>query len=216
MSELTKALVKFHKEVGTIHKNATAQYGKFADLANVLSTVIPPLANNGLVLTQSYEPSEGFEPILVTTLRHESGETIESRMPMVINKGRNILHDTGAAITYLRRYQIVSLLGLVADVDTDGAFVEEEPQKSRANSTAKKEAPKAAKNKPLSDQPLTAEERDTILQVLHERHNSKPADVVELQKKFVAHFKLDPALKLSKTITSQEHVQFINDNLKPL
>ena len=216
MSELTKALCKFHKEVGTIHKNATAQYGKFADLANVLSTVIPPLANNGLVLTQTYEPSEGFEPILVTTLRHESGETIESRMPMVINKSRNILHDTGAAITYLRRYQIVSLLGLVADVDTDGAFVEEEPQKSRANSTAKKETPKAAKNKPLSDQPLTAQERDDILEVLAERHSRKPADLVELQKKYVAHFKLDAKTKLSASVTTQEHVQFINDNLKPL
>ena len=216
MSELTKALCKFHREVGTIHKNASAQYGKFADLANVLSTVIPPLANNGLVLTQTFEPSEGFEPILITTLRHESGETIESRMPMVINKGRNVLHDTGAAITYLRRYQIVSLLGLLADVDTDGAFVEEEPPKSRANSTPKKEAPKATKSKPLSEQPLTAEEREAILQVLAERHKAKPADLPELQKKFVAHFKLDPSTKLSASITSQEHIQFINDNLSPL
>lgn len=216
MSELTKALCKFHREVGTIHKNASAQYGKFADLANVLSTVIPPLANNGLVITQAFEPSEGFEPILVTTLRHESGETIESRMPMVINKGRNILHDTGAAITYLRRYQIVSLLGLLADVDTDGAFVEEVPEKPRAKSTAKKEAPKAAKSKPLSEQPLTADERDEILQVLAARHKQRPTDLPELQKAFVAHFNLDPASKLSASVTTQEHVEFINQNLKPL
>jgi len=216
MSELTKALCKFHREVGTIHKNASAQYGKFADLANVLSTVIPPLAKNGLVLTQTYEPSEGFEPILITTLRHESGETIESRLPMVINKAQNQLHSFGSSVTYCRRYALVSILGLVADVDTDGAFVEEEPEKSRANSTAKKEAPKAKKSKPLSEQPLTAEEREAILQVLAERHKAKPSDLPELQKKFVAHFKLDPSTKLSASITSQEHIQFINDNLSPL
>ena len=213
MSELTKALVKFHKEVGTIHKNADAQYGKFADLANVLSTVIPPLANNGLVLTQTFEPSEGFEPILVTTLRHESGEAIESRLPMIINKGRNALHDFGAATTYARRYQAVSLLGLVADVDTDGAFVEEAPQ---PKSTTKKEAPKATKSKPLGDQPLTATERDEILLVLAARHKQRPEDLADLQQKFNAKFKLDAGAKLSLNITTQEHVEFINQTLKPL
>lgn len=149
-SELTKALVNFHKEVGTIHKNANAQYGKFADLANVLSTVIPPLANNGLVLTQSFEPSEGLEPNLVTTLRHVSGESIESKIPLVVNKGRNILHDTGAAITYLRRYQIVSLLGLVADVDTDGAFVDA-PVETKAAKPAEKPAEKRKTSKPSEE-----------------------------------------------------------------
>lgn len=149
-SELTKALVNFHKEVGTIHKNANAQYGKFADLANVLSTVIPPLANNGLVLTQSFEPSEGLEPNLVTTLRHVSGDSIESKIPLVVNKGRNILHDTGAAITYLRRYQIVSLLGLVADVDTDGAFVDA-PVETKAAKPAEKPAEKRKTSKPSEE-----------------------------------------------------------------
>ena len=203
MSELTKALCEFHKEVGVITKDAKAQYGAFADLAGVLSTVIPPLAKNGLAITQTFVPSEGFEPVLVTTLRHVSGEAIESHLPMVVNKGRNALHDWGSSCTYLRRYALLSALCLVADIDTDGAFVEEEPPKSRANSTAKKEAPKATKSKPLSEQPLTAEEREAILQVLAERHKAKPADLPELQKKFVAHFKLDPSTKLSASITSQ-------------
>ena len=44
MSELTKALIQFHKDVDKIEKNARANYGKFADLANVLSTVTPGVA----------------------------------------------------------------------------------------------------------------------------------------------------------------------------
>ena len=51
MSELTKALIQFHKDVDKIEKNARANYGKFADLANVLSTVTPALLKNGLVIT---------------------------------------------------------------------------------------------------------------------------------------------------------------------
>ena len=51
MSELTKALIQFHKDVDKIEKNARANYGKFADLANVLSTVTPALLKNNLVIT---------------------------------------------------------------------------------------------------------------------------------------------------------------------
>ena len=47
MSELTKALIGFHKTVDKIDKNARGNYGQFADLANVLSTVTPALQANG-------------------------------------------------------------------------------------------------------------------------------------------------------------------------
>ena len=68
MSELTKALIQFHKDVDKIEKNARANYGKFADLANVLSTVTPALLKNDLVITQTF-----LEDSLVTTLRHVGG-----------------------------------------------------------------------------------------------------------------------------------------------
>ena len=50
MSELAKSLIGFHKDVDKIEKNARANYGKFADLANVLSTVTPALLKNDLVV----------------------------------------------------------------------------------------------------------------------------------------------------------------------
>ena len=46
--ELTKAHNQILKDVGTIHKEANAQYGLFADLAGVLSAVNPALSKNGL------------------------------------------------------------------------------------------------------------------------------------------------------------------------
>ncbi len=114
MSELTKALIGFHKAVDKIEKNARANYGKFADLANVLSTVTPALHANGLAITQTF-----LEDSLVTTLHHTSGETIHSTCKLVVCEGRNITQEWGKAVTFQRRYSIVSLLGLVADMDID-------------------------------------------------------------------------------------------------
>jgi hypothetical protein len=56
---LTTALAKFHKAVGTIHKNSKAQYGSFASLADVLSAIASPLSESGLAVTQTFIPTEG-------------------------------------------------------------------------------------------------------------------------------------------------------------
>ncbi len=114
MSELAKALIGFHTAVDKIEKNARANYGKFADLANVLSTVTPALHANGLAITQTF-----LEDSLVTTLHHVSGETIHGTCKLVVCEGRNITQEWGKAVTFQRRYSIVSLLGLVADMDID-------------------------------------------------------------------------------------------------
>jgi hypothetical protein len=114
MSELTKSLIGFHKAVDKIEKNARANYGKFADLANVLSTVTPALHANGLAITQTF-----LEDSLVTTLHHISGETLNSTVKLYIQDGRNITQEWGKAVTYQRRYAICSILGVVADMDTD-------------------------------------------------------------------------------------------------
>ena len=135
MSELTKALIGFHKAVDKIEKNARANYGKFADLANVLSTVTPALHANGLAVTQTF-----LEDSLVTTLHHISGETLSSTCKLIVCDGRNMTQEWGKAVTFQRRYSIVSLLGLVADMDTD----------------AEAEAPPSTKTTPTQPNPSQA------------------------------------------------------------
>ena len=143
MSELTKALIQFHKDVDKIEKNARANYGKFADLANVLSTVTPPLLKNGLVLTQTF-----LEGSLITTLRHVGGEEISSCCNLILSEGRNKTQEWGKAVTYQRRYAIVSLLGLVADMDMDGAMLEESTKPDLAKPTPKKTVAKKKSQPP--------------------------------------------------------------------
>jgi hypothetical protein len=132
MSELTKALIGFHKAVDKIDKNARGNYGKFADLSNVLSTVTPALHANELAVTQTF-----LEDSLVTTLHHISGETLSSTVKLYIQDGRNITQEWGKAVTYQRRYSICSILGIVADMDTD----------------AEAEAPPSTKTTPTQPKP---------------------------------------------------------------
>ena len=137
MSELTKALIQFQKDVDKIEKNARANYGKFADLANVLSTVTPALNKNGLAVVQTF-----LDDALITTLHHESGETIHSSCKLVVCDGRNNTQEWGKAVTYQRRFSICSILGIVADMDTDD--VPDLPPSNNA-SAAKPAAKPAAK-----------------------------------------------------------------------
>ena len=201
---LIEALVNFHKTVPAINKTANAQYGKFADLETVLSTVTPHLIKNGLVITQLFEPSEGVDPVLVTKLLHVSGAELVSRLPMVVGKGRNPLHDFGGSCTYLKRYALLALLGLTADMDMDGDFADEKP-------AAKPEPKPAAKIEGIADgdQPLTTEEREMLLGLISEMTPGKKEGFC---KSFRFAFKLGDDAKVAPAITSRKHQAWIQQN----
>ena len=208
MSELTKALIEFHKSVDKIEKNARGNYGKFADLSNVLSTVTPPLIANGLVLTQTFE-----EDCLTTTLHHVSGETLSSTTMLVIAEGRNKTQEWGKAVTYQRRYLACSILGLVPDMDTDAEATPEPAPKP----AAKPAAPKPAAKPVVSDEePLSSDERNMVLNLVKDKMASfGPKEgsiwIQDLTKAFYAKFpdQADSA-RLSDAIQTQGHTEFLN------
>ena len=193
-----------HKTVPAIGKTANAQYGKFADLETVLSTVTPHLIKNGLVISQTFEPSEGVDPILVTKLLHVSGAELVSRLPMIIGKGRNALHDFGGSCTYLKRYALLALLGLTADMDMDGDFADDKP-------AAKPQAKKAPAVKEVSaeDQPLSEDERQMLIGLIQEMTPGKRENFC---KSFRFAFKLGDDAKVAPAITSRKHQAWIQAN----
>jgi hypothetical protein len=211
LQPLIEALVRFHKTVPAINKTANAQYGKFADLETVLSTVTPHLINNGLVISQVFEPSEGLEPILVTKLLHVSGAELISRLPMVIGKGRNALHDFGGSCTYLKRYALLAMLGLTADMDMDGDFADDQP-------TAKGVAPCEPTPKPAAkvegvsngDQPLSENDRNLCLGLIKEL---TPEGLASFCESFRRDFNLKPDAKVAPALTSKKHQDWMNANL---
>ena len=206
LQPLVEALVNFHKTVPAINKTASAQYGKFADLATVLSTVTPHLIKNGLAVSQGFEPSShDNNPVLVTQLLHVSGGQLISRLPMVVGgRGKNPLHDFGGSVSYSRRYSLLAILGLTADMDVDGDFADlAEPAPAKP----------AAKIEGIADkdQPLSKEDREQCLGLVKEL---TPDNLARFCTDFRRDFNLGPDAKVAPALTAKRHQDWMNTHLK--
>jgi len=118
MKNLYKALAAFQQECPVIHKETEGYGYSYADLPTIKDVIDPLLKKHGLGYTQ---PLQGKQ--VCTTIFHiESGETIEgcADIPQDVSLAKmNAFQVLGSAITYMRRYQLSSMLGIVTDKDTD-------------------------------------------------------------------------------------------------
>ena len=209
-SPLTAALAKFHKPVGTIHKGSRAQYGNFASLADVLSAIATPLADAGLAVTQTFIPTEGCT-LLRTTLRHTSGETVDSDVPLITVNGRNALHDWGGAVTYQRRFSLLAALNLAAGIeDDDGDSADKAPAAPAAKPQTVKKLPTPTQtSKPAAvEPPLASGERDEILAVLREMFKSNKTAFERFNLEYRAAFNVPETVKTSDHIQTKQHGDF--------
>ena len=202
--EITAALCKFIQQVGTIEEKDTAQYGKFADLSTVLSTVNPALAANGLAVVHTTKVEDN-KNILITNLLHTSGESITSEMLLPVNTGGrgNPMHQEGGAITYCRRYSLLAILGLNAGIpDNDGDF---------ANPTADKVTP-INKNKAVGMPTLLDDDtKKYYLRIVGELTVKDPKLYNTLADALYIEFDFNRNKKLSENITLPKHVTFIEE-----
>jgi len=125
MKNLYKALADFQQEVPVIYKGTQGYGYSYADWPTILDVINPLMKKHGLGFYQAVNNSS-----LKTVVFHiETGEIIESEtnIPQDVQlKGMNPFQVLGSGITYIRRYALSSLLGLVTDKDTDGAEVHQE------------------------------------------------------------------------------------------
>ena len=133
--EISRALSVAQREIKgaeTLKEN-TFTKSKYADLTAVWNAVRDALSRNGLAVTQVFE---GTDPIiLVTTLLHDSGQSISSAMPLNYVKD---WHSLGSAATYARRYSLAALVGCAPEgEDDDGNLAQHSgrtpPPSSRKN-----------------------------------------------------------------------------------
>jgi len=101
------------QQIGKVHKNAKSHHSKYADLNAVLDACEQILLDNGLMILQPIKE----DSVVTQIIDVDSGELIESfmRLPALTNP-----QQMGSAISYYRRYSLVSLLTLAA-TDDDGA-----------------------------------------------------------------------------------------------
>ena len=202
--EITAALCKFIKQVGTIEEKDEAQYGKFADLSTVLSTVNPALAANGLAVVHTTKVEDN-KNILITNLLHTSGESITSEMLLPVNTGGrgNPMHQEGGAITYCRRYSLLAILGLNAGIpDNDGDF---------ANPTAEKVTP-INKNKAVSMPTILDDDtKKYYLRIVGDLIVKDKKLYNTLADALYIEFDFNRNTPLSENISKPKHVTFIEE-----
>lgn len=119
---LLDAMLAVQSETPKLKKDATnpAFRSKYAPLDTIVETINPLLVKNGLVWSTmpSFDATTG-EPTLKYELAHApSRESKDGEMKLLLSKDDP--QGQGSAITYARRYALVSVLNLVADDDDDG------------------------------------------------------------------------------------------------
>lgn len=119
--ELAKALAKAQGQISPALKDSENPHfrSKYADLSSVWAACRKPLTDNGLSVVQM--PVDAPTPgsvALTTLLLHSSGEYISSTVSAPLTK--QDAQGIGSALTYLRRYALSAIIGVVADDDDDG------------------------------------------------------------------------------------------------
>ena len=103
------------QQIGKVHKNAKNPHFKqnYADLNAVLDACEQILLDNGLMILQPIKE----DCVITQIIDVDSGECLESfmRLPALTNP-----QQMGSAISYYRRYTLLSVLTLAA-TDDDGA-----------------------------------------------------------------------------------------------
>jgi hypothetical protein len=134
MKTLFKALADFQNEVPTIHEETKGFNYTYSNLNSIFKIIKPLLKKHDLGF---YQILDGRN--LVTTIFHiKSGEQIQgsAEIPNVSLKGMNDYQTLGSGVTYLRRYSLSSMLGLITDKDVDACGTQENKQPTKRKFTA--------------------------------------------------------------------------------
>lgn len=132
IAELSKALASAQGEMTAAIFNRINPHfkNKYADLAAIWDAIRKPLSKYGLSVTQTMEAINGAGLMLVTTLRHSSGQWISSFQPLPTTPRPQ---EFGSALTYARRYSLSAIVGIAAEEDDDANTA----QKAKAAVTEK-------------------------------------------------------------------------------
>ena len=120
MNDLYKALLEVQRNAPALQKGSINPHfgSQYISLEDLMEAILPVLNDHDFLLIQA--PTVfGGEPSLETLLIHvPSADELRFTMPLCVDKMNP--QGQGSAITYARRYSLMSLLGLVADKDDDG------------------------------------------------------------------------------------------------
>ncbi len=121
------ALAKAQAEMGRAFKESSnpAFRSKYADLGNVMDACLPALNKHEIAVIQPICETEAGR-VVKTILIHSSGECLECAVPLIV--GKNDMQGLGSAITYGRRYGLMSMAGIAPEDDDGNAAAKSAPK----------------------------------------------------------------------------------------
>ena len=155
MKELYQALAKFQKDPPKVLKDAENPHfkQKYATLGAIMGAVLPKLNEVGLVVVQhtaNQDEDAGVVAVETHVIHASTGQEISS---LLSAKTDGNPQHIGSALTYLRRYGLSTMLGLVTEDDDDGESLQPKdtlntPQKRESTPSEVQEGPKPADKEP--------------------------------------------------------------------
>ena len=118
-NNIYQAILQARGMIGSVTKNAKNPFFKsnYADINNVIESISPVCQSLGIVFTQCPKVTENNADVLVTrlTLQDNPKEFIESEVRLFLPTAD--MQKLGSAITYARRYALISMFGLETEDD---------------------------------------------------------------------------------------------------
>lgn len=138
---LYEALFNVQQGCPSITKETTNPFfkSKYADLPTIWAVIRPLMKTNKLFLSHSVKLLADGEYLLTKITHVPSGEEIETSNKITLVK--QTAQDYGSYMTYMRRYALTALLGLVTDEDDDGNSATESAKAPVIKPAAKPAAP---------------------------------------------------------------------------
>ena len=212
---LAKALAQFQATFSNAVKDANGNFGSYVSLSEA-EFAVSPATEFGISHTFITECGTGAndQPLMYITCRlmHESGEFIDSRLPLITEnqRGQNIYHKMGSAITYARRYLLLGAYGLGQADDEADAFSQKAAESDNTGKARKPKNTGFAAQKvtttlaPEGKTKLSQDEFDQLRAEL----NSRP-DKSEIMKNFKKTYFPSKDKVLATDIEFKEHESYI-------
>jgi hypothetical protein len=135
LDKLATAMAAAQAEMSVAVADSTNPHFKsrYADLGAIWGACREVLSKHGLSVIQC-PGGEGSTAVLTSYLLHTSGQFIRTTAGVAVKDGAQ---PYGSALTYLRRYSLAALVGIVAEEDDDGERAQQPHRQQRSQPATK-------------------------------------------------------------------------------
>lgn len=132
-SNLYIALAKAQTEMGkasTDKENTFFNGARYATLTSVMDACLPALNANDIAVIQPFRQDEHGRYVRTIFIHGPSGERAECDVPLIL--GKQDMQGLGSAMTYARRYGLMSMAGIAPEDDDGNAAAANAPKLATA------------------------------------------------------------------------------------